>query len=384
MQDIFLASGFTAADRAAAERGVPGTIYFLTKEFITRYWAMAALPPERLNETVEFAAKLQCNAEYRALVWHLYLACCIRFPEEKFPEELAGFGIDTGKIYLLVLLSLIPFYEERAAREGFPLRYAHAAAERIGTSTVFYAQKFAGAFGIRARSMAFMIHYKSRPCFRIGRFDFEPWKYDDFLPEIYACGDETIALCQDGWKFDARGERTSDETRTVRTVRLVRSGDTVTGTPIDPAVGYAKDAEITLDLARWTRLAGPGDWTIHFHIPGGGHMTPEACAASFAEAKEFFASYFPDKPSRIIWSNSWIFAPAYREYLPESNIAKLGKSGSLFPVASAGNDGLYFVFGRDDTDFDTYECKTSLQKAVMRYQREQGFLRRAGWYITIK
>lgn len=384
MQNLFTDNGFSVADRDAAQSGVPRTIYFLEKEFIARCWTMAELPPERLDETVKFAARLQREPESRVLLWHLYTVYCMRYPAPVFPEELVGFGIDTGKIYLLILLALIPFYKDRAIREGFPLKYAQAAAKRIGTLTVFYAQKFSGAFGIRSRSMAFMLHYKNRPMFRIGRLDFEPWKYNDTLPEIYIRGNETVALCQNGWRFDARGERTSEEARTVRTVRLIHTDDTVTGTPIDPAVGYAKETEITLDLSCWTRLVGPGDWTIHYHIPGGGHMTPEVCAESFAEAKEFFASYFPDKPMRIIWSLSWIFNPDYREYLPDSNIAKLGRSGLLFPGASTGVDGLYFVFGRDDTDFDSYECRTSLQKAVMRCRRERGFLRTAGWYTVIK
>jgi hypothetical protein len=148
--------------------------------------------------------------------------------------------------------------------------------------------------------------------------------------------------------------------------------------------GYAEKNEISLDLTQWKKIMGPGDWTIHYHIPGGGGMTPEASAAAFEEAAEFFAKYFPDKPVKVIWSNSWFFNPVYKEYLPESNITKLSKAGYLFPVASTGKDGLRFVFGREDDDFDSYECKTSLQKAVMRCRREHGFLRRAGWFMLIK
>lgn len=384
MQDLFVCNGFTPEERISARTEAPGRIFFLTPEFIAGYWPLTAMPPERRAEVTACARRLQDDPEARALVWHLYTEFCIRNRADGFPEILAGLEAESGKIYILLLMALIPFFEERAVREGFPVRYARAAANRIGSSTVFFAQKYHGEFGILAKSLPFMLNFKNRPCFRIGRFDFEMMAFNESLPEIYFADGETIALCQDNWQFDARGERTPNPAQAVRTTRLVRTENTVTGTPADPESGYAKPGEVTLDLTRWTRLAGPGDWTIHYHIPGGGGMTPEVCEESFAEAKTFFAEYFPDKPAKIIWTNSWFFNPAYKEYLPESNIAKLSRAGSLFPVFSTGKDGLYFVFGREDDDFATYECRTSLQKAVLRCRRERGFLRRTGWFIPIK
>ncbi|MCI5779473.1 MAG: hypothetical protein MR051_06635 [Lentisphaeria bacterium] len=383
MQDLFARNGFTPEERISALTGAPGRIFFLTPEFIAAYWPLTAMPPERRAGVTACARRLQDDPEARALVWHLYSEFCIR-NRAGFPEILAGLEAESGKIYILLLMALIPFFEERAIREKFPVKYARAAADRIGSSTVFFAQKYHGEFGILAKSLPFMLNFKNRPCFRIGRFDFEMMAFDEFLPEIYSAGGQTAALCQDGWQFDDRGERTQDPARAVHTTRLVRTADTVTGTPVNPESGYAESDEVTLDLKHWTRLAGPGDWTIHYHIPGGGGMTPEVCEAAFTEAKTFFAEYFPDKPAKIIWTNSWFFNPAYKEYLPESNIAKLSRTGSLFPVFSTGKDGLYFVFGREDDDFATYECRTSLQKAVLRCRRERGFLRRTGWFIPIK
>ncbi len=384
MSDLFLDNGFSAAERDAAFAGAPGRIFFLSTEFLQKYFPLTKIPQEKFPEIAAFAEKMQSAPEFRAFMWHLYGVYCLKSGSVNFPETVHPFGTDSGKIYLLLLMALIPFYEERAIREGFPVKFARDAADRIGSTTVFFAQKYNGALGILAKSLNFMLHFKNSPCYRIGRLDFDMMRADEFLPEIYICGDKVTALCQDGWMFDARGERTLDETNAVRKTRLLRDADSVTGTPVDTVNGYAEKYEVTLDLAQWERVTGPGDWSIHFHIPGGGGMTPELCAASFAEAKEFFAAHFPDKRCRVIWSNSWFFNPAYKEYMPESNIAKLSRSGSLFPVISSGKDGLFFVFGRDDDDFSTYECKTSLQKNVMRCQQEHGFLRRAGWFIVIK
>ncbi len=384
MSDIFLDNGFSAAERDAAFAGAPGKIHFLSADFLQKYFPLTKLPAEAFTEISDFAALLQSKSEYRALLWHLYSTFCLKSAAVQFPEIMEPFGVNTGKIYILLLMALIPFYEERAIRENFPVKYARDAADRIGSTAVFYAQKYNGALGILAKSLNFMLHYKNSPCFRIGRLDFEMYRFDEFLPEIYVCGDRIIALCQDDWMFDARGERTHEVAEAVQTTRIIRTAEKIIGTPIDMINGYAEKEEISLDSSEWERLAGPGDWTIHYHIPGGGGMTPELCAASFAEAEKFFADYFPDKPVRVIWSNSWFFNPAYKEYMPESNIAKLSRSGYLFPVLSTGKDGLFFVFGRDDDDFASYECKTSLQKAVMRCQKEHGFLRRTGWFITIK
>lgn len=384
MQDFFTPNGFTLAERTDAHSAAPGQIFFLTEKFLKQYYPLSKLPPEKYDEVANFATKLQNDSEARALMWYLYTAYCLK-NQYAFPEILEPFGIEeSGKVYLLLLFALIPFYEERAVREGFPIRYARDAADRIGSTAVFYAQKYNGRLGILAKSLPFLLNFKNRPCFRIGRFDFEMNPFCDALPEIYACGDKITALCLDGWMFDTRGERTVDESQAIQKTRLIRNNGSITGTPIDMNNGYAEQDEVTLDLNKWQKIAGEGDWTIHYHIPGGGGMTPEACSEAFTQAVEFFAAYFPDKPVKIIWSNSWFFNPVYKEYMPESNIAKLSRSGYLFPVASSGKDGLFFVFGRDDDDFDTYECKTSLQKALMRCQREHGFLRRTGWFMPIK
>ena len=382
MQNLFELNGFSAAERTEAYTGAPGRIFFLTEEFITQYYRLGQLPEEHLAELIRFAAQLQSDAESRALMWHFYNAYCVKnLPVGQWPEILQPFGLDSGKIYLLVQLAILPMFEERAVREGFPLKYARATMERVNTTTVFFAQKFNGKFGYLPSSLGFLRNFKNIACFRIGRFDFDMAQYNDLLPEIYSDGTNIVALCQDGWMFDARGERTVNDADAVQKTALLRSGNTVTGTPVNSLTGYAEKDTVTLDLSVWEKKVGSGDWTMHFHIPGGGGMTPEVCAASFAEAKEFYAEYFPDKPIKLIWSNSWFFNPAYKEYLPESNIAKLSLSGFLFPVSSTGKDGLKFVFGREDDNFADYECKTSLQRAVLRCQQEHGFLRRTGWFI---
>ena len=385
MMDILLQNGFKTEDFEASVASCPGKLFFLEKDFLQKYFPIAKLPPEKLPEMIDFAGDCQQNTAKRYLLWHLHLIytkkTLLEIVNLSLPDLYTPFGIDSGKIYLLLAMSLIPFYEERAARENFPVSYAHAAAERIGSSTCFFAWKYDGNFGLPASGMNFLLHYKNGPMYRIGRFDFIVTRHNSEIPEIYRCGTKFAALCLNGWQINAENYLAGTSRPAVRTVRLIKNGDSVIGTPIDFATGKAELQEITLDLKKWEKISSPGDWTVNYHIPGGGGMTPEVCEKSFAEARDFFRNYFPDKKIRIFWSNSWIFSSDILEYLPDSNMAKLIKRGFLYPACSSGRDGLRFVFGREDDDFGSYERKTSLQQAMLRCLDEKGFLRRSGWFI---
>ncbi len=64
-----------------------------------------------------------------------------------------------------------------------------------------------------------------------------------------------------------------------------------------------------------------GDPVIEVHIPEGKGMSREACAAAFAEAKKFFATYFPEYEYRGVTCHSWLLDPTLDQILkPESNI----------------------------------------------------------------
>ena len=64
-----------------------------------------------------------------------------------------------------------------------------------------------------------------------------------------------------------------------------------------------------------------GDPVIEVHIPEGKGMSREACVASIAEAKKFFATYFPEYEYRGVTCHSWLLDPTLAEVLkPESNI----------------------------------------------------------------
>lgn len=365
----------------------PGMPFFLDGGYIKKYWPLAELPEDKLQYTLETAEIIQADPALRTLAWHLYryltLTPMAQVQGDKLPDIIDELGVKTGVLYLLIALSLIPSYIARAERENFPRRYGEAAAKRIGSTTCFFAQLYDGAFGMRGKTLLFMLHYIQTATWRIGRFDFVIQKADNTIPEIYRNGNDVIAFCADGTPLKSDLDRAFNDDETTQAARITVEGSCVTGMPIDFATGLAKNTYQTIDLAHgWERIAGPGDWTLFFHIPGGGKMTPQLCADSFAEALDFFSTYVPDKKFRLLWSASWIFNPAWNTLLPDSNMASLIQRGRLFPAFSANNPGLYFVFGRHDGDPESFTAVNRVEKAVLQCYKNNT-LRRVGWFTLV-
>ncbi len=385
MFSLLKTTGIPADGAAVSLASCPGKPFFLQHDYVKKYWTLAALPEDKLELTLEFADMIQENECFRMLAWHIYryfnLIPMGQIKVDEFPDIIEELGEKSGILYLLIGLSMIPGFIARAERENFPVRYAEAGAERIGTVTCFYAQMYNGAFGVRPRSLLFPVHYRETATWRIGRFDFVISRADNTIPEVYRKGDALVAFCADGVPLKSNNDRAFTAEETVRITYVTAENGKVTGTPIDFNTGLAMAEELTIDLADgWEKVAGPGDWTLFFHIPGGGGMKPELCRESFKEALEFFKSYCPEKTFRMIWSASWIFNPAWNELLPNSNMAALIKAGHLFPAFSANNPGLYFVFGRNDGDISEFTAVNSVEKAVLQCYKENR-LRRVGWFM---
>jgi hypothetical protein len=124
---------------------------------------------------------------------------------------------------------------------------------------------------------------------------------------------------------------------------------------------------------------------LSVHIPDfSGPMSPEACDDSFARAREFFPTYFPEDHVRYAACSSWLLDPQLKDYLsPESNIIRYQNRfvlGDNFKWES--NMGvMQFVFGKTPADIDTVPQETSLQRAVVAHLRAGGtWYGRAGWF----
>ena len=176
MLSLLRTTGIPDDGAAISIAGCPASPFFLQHDYIKEHWQLAELPAEKLPQTLDFADKIREVPRFRQLAWHCYryfnLTKIIEVKGDAFPDVIEEFGSETGILYLLVGLSMIPAFIERAKREGFPVKYGEAGAKRIGSLPCFYAQLNNGAFGIRAKTLTFLIHYRETMTWRIGRFDF--------------------------------------------------------------------------------------------------------------------------------------------------------------------------------------------------------------------
>jgi hypothetical protein len=92
---------------------------------------------------------------------------------------------------------------------------------------------------------------------------------------------------------------------------------------------------------------GIPEWVLSTHIPMSGPLTPKSVDESFAAATAFFATHFPDYPTRWFHCRSWLLDPTLSELLPQSNLAAFQRRWNLYGPAEPGvDDLLFFVFHR--------------------------------------
>jgi hypothetical protein len=120
-----------------------------------------------------------------------------------------------------------------------------------------------------------------------------------------------------------------------------------------------------------------GDPVLAVHIPGFmGPFTPEDCDASFALAREFFATHFPDERYQIAVCYSWLLDPQLSEYLsPSSNIIRFQQRFQpLYTRSEESNrTTLEFVFRTPDRPLDELPQNTTLERAVVQHIRDGRF-----------
>lgn len=123
-------------------------------------------------------------------------------------------------------------------------------------------------------------------------------------------------------------------------------------------------------LVRGTGSAMPVDderaWVLGIHIPEDGSLSPAAVDASFNEARQFFATRFPDKPISLATCDSWMLDPYLVEQLPGSNIASFARRFTVDRSTDAPGDAVYFTFRqRGLENLGALPRETSLQRVVL-------------------
>ncbi|WP_370025685.1 acyltransferase domain-containing protein [Planotetraspora sp. GP83] len=108
-----------------------------------------------------------------------------------------------------------------------------------------------------------------------------------------------------------------------------------------------------------------GEPVLAVHIPDfAGPMSPEACDASYAQARKFFPQHFPEEPFDLAICISWLLDEQLADYLPEeSNIVAFQRRFRPAYLAPDNAGLISFIYGTDLPP-DDLPRRTALERAV--------------------
>lgn len=113
-----------------------------------------------------------------------------------------------------------------------------------------------------------------------------------------------------------------------------------------------------------------GTYYIDVHIPSGAPLTPELCAASYAEAADFFHKRY-GITNIIFGCHSWLLSPDLDSILPaKSNILTFAHSYTVLETRIDPNStAVSFIFNTTGlpADIESLPEATSLQKAIKQH-----------------
>ena len=244
-----------------------------------------------------------------------------------------------------------------------------------------------GRLGIYTGQIGWLGNYLAPQLyFRIGRFEFWRRPYDgDYRVYRHQATGETLALAAADTLFTAAGDRCFDPAQPPPPASwratFTETAGTVSGTPLSP-FGRALPQTVCLPKPDWACVLRPGDPILDLHIPAGGNMPPETCAASFRDAVAFFLAKFPDQTPKAIVCTSWMFSNQLEECLPaDANLVRLLRELYLVPVPCRPNDGLWFVFLQGELNPATAPRETRLQRAILDYLAQGRHWHQGGMFL---
>ncbi|OGV64989.1 MAG: hypothetical protein A3K18_32880 [Lentisphaerae bacterium RIFOXYA12_64_32] len=367
-----------------------GGVPFLDSEAVRSNREWCGFPAAVDTVLLATAARIRENPALSALIWH----CAWRVydaPEAgsvgKWPLFPQTLGADGGVFYLLVGLSIVPRLRAHHGRLGIPEDVTRETCQQPRCFCGNYDRQHPGALGIPLNQLGWLRHYTREVYLRLGRFEYWLRPFAGAVQVFRHCDTgEVIALAENGARFDRDGYQPRDADPATLAAGwqsvLTLSRGSVTGTPLAPW-GKALRQSVTLSRTDWKRILGRGDWILQIHIPAGGAMTRDDVNHSLRRAAEFFASHFPDKPvATIQCTGSWIYNPDLERFLPaDANLVLHLRDVYLYPIASGGTDGLWFIFFQDPFDPASAPRDTRLQRAVLDWLGAGNTWRAGGMFV---
>ena len=119
-----------------------------------------------------------------------------------------------------------------------------------------------------------------------------------------------------------------------------------------------------------------GQEVLEVHIPQGEPLDTKACLDSFAQAKQFFEKFYPEKKPEYFVCDSWLLCPNL-ECIAEanSNLIKFRNLWTQFPFGSDNSVQAMervFGFGFQHENLEHAPEQTSLQRRLKAYLLQGG------------
>lgn len=154
---------------------------------------------------------------------------------------------------------------------------------------------------------------------------------------------------------------------------ITEDANTITGYPIYE--GVIQNTPVCLDRHTWKCVLGENDPVVCVHIPFGAGLDHHTVAASYARARELFATCYPDLSYKGFYTHTWLLSPQLREHLkPSSNILAFQNDYLLFPCKSKGQFVFSFVFGGKPENLQDLPEDSSLQRSLKKLYLDGGYI----------
>lgn len=289
---------------------------------------------------------------------------------------LAGTPRDpvAGREDLDALMAVTGFRQMVAAHEArnIPFEITQATAGDLQRRMVEIWEQ-TGKWGLN--NLNWIFNHVHRGLLEIGRLQYLPAPYGAPF-RIYKRRDaEDILAFPEAGRFCSEAgwlERGATAFETV----FEDNGRTIVGNPVDPGTGQIRREMIRIMADEYALCLSREMPVWHLHIPSGGGLTPLACADSLKQAAILFERCFPEMAWKAFCCTSWLIDRELGKCLPaDSNVVAFGCMFIPLATPNATPKQLFERVFDNHTDWQSFQPRTSLQKAIIRHLEKGGTFR---------
>lgn len=123
--------------------------------------------------------------------------------------------------------------------------------------------------------------------------------------------------------------------------------------------------EFRIDALEYEMIYENGEKLINIHIPEDADLSTDSVIKSYKKARTFFDKYFKEYSTAPMVCFSWLLSPVLEDMLPEySNIMNFRKMFNIVKTDEKSNDGIRWIYRREDIPAKDLPESTSLQKKM--------------------